>query len=333
MVAVRDADVGAVGDRRFNGAAAGPAPWPKLAAVILTGIVLSAAGASAGGLALAAIAMATLAAFWLTLPKSAFIPPLPRWIAIPMIAWFVAMLFVPVLLGAFDRNLIAIGYTVGFILWLQAGLWLGEAFGPAITEHEARTRTGTGQRAVAAAVVVAGSVLFSVLAYAIAADRDGNGEAPATASVSVPSGHYPPATSTAGPMTPEWAQFASAIDRACALNYNSSLAKQAWVERTADAESWTNAETLAAIQEIWAANQRALAADVRALGAPPAKAHLLDSWLSNVVHRGELMAFMADSNRHGDPKSVRIASRRVSRLKDEADLLGRDYGLRICTSN
>jgi hypothetical protein len=333
MVTVRAAVVGAVGDLRFSGAAAGPAPWSKLAAVIVAAIALSAAAASAGGLVLAAIAMATLGAFWLTLPKGASAPPLPRWIAVPMIAWFVAMLFVPVVLGAFDRNLVAIGYTVGFVLWLQVGLWLIQAFGPATVEQADGAGSRTGQRAVVAAVVIAASVLFSTLAYAVAEDRTPNREMPAMATAPASSGHYPPATSTAGPMTPEWEQFAFAIDRACALNFNSTLAKQNAVEYTADAESWRNAETLAAIQELWAANQRALAADVRALGDPPAKAHLLDRWLSNVEQRGELMAFMADSNRHGDAKSARRASKRVSRLKDEANLLGRDYGLRICTSN
>jgi len=333
------ADVEAMGDVRFKGAAAGPAPWPKLAALVAAAIALSAAADAAGDLALAMVAMAAIAAFWMVLPRGPSTPPLPRWIAIPMIAWFVAMLFVPVLLGTFDRDLIGVGYAVGFILWLQVGLWLAEAFRPATAGATAGKQgppgPTTAQRAGAVAVVVVASVLFSALAYGLAEERDGgvDGSAPTTAVATTSHGHYPPASSTAGPMSPDWMEYAAAIDRACALNYNSTLTAQAGVELSAKQESWDRAETIATIQRLWAGNQRALVADVKALGEPPAKGRLLDRWLRNVEHRGKLFAFMAASNRRGDPKSARAAWKRISRLKDEANRLGRDYGLRICTSN
>jgi hypothetical protein len=176
------ADVEAVEELRFSGAAAGRAPWLRLATLVVAAIALSLALAPFGSLAIATVAVATIAAFWLIVPKSRSVPPFPRWAVLPMVAAFVAMLFVPVLLGSFDRDLLAVGYAVGFVLWLQLGLWIAGAFEPAdSTAAPPGSTPTTAQRVGAVAVVVAGSVLFSVLAYAIADQQDGAADGSATA--------------------------------------------------------------------------------------------------------------------------------------------------------
>jgi hypothetical protein len=315
---------------RLSGAAAGPAPWLSLAALIAAAIALSCAAAAAGDLAIAVVAMAAIAGFWLIVPKGSS-PQLPRWIALPMIPAFVAVLSLPALFGSVDHDLIAIGYAVGFIIWFQLGLWLADTFEPI---HPAGTEPGTAPapstarkaRLVALVVIVAG--LFSALVYGVI-ERDGESDSAAATAGSF----YPPESSTAGPMTPEWTEYAAAIDRACALNFNSTLVLQTQVEQRAQRDSWPNAKTLAAIQALWAENQQSLAGDVRALGAPPARPDLLDRWLGNVEQRSDLFAAMAAANRSGEPGAAAAAGRKLHRLKLVADRLGRDFGLRICTSN
>ncbi|HET6831993.1 MAG TPA: hypothetical protein VFH44_11660 [Solirubrobacterales bacterium] len=324
-----------MGELRLSGAAAGPAPWESLAGLIIAASGLGWAAQVAGELAVALVAMATIVGFWLIVPKGSSSPRLSGWIVLVMVPAFIAMLFVPVLYGTLHRGTIGVGYAVGFILWLQVGLWLADRFEPI---HEgghagagaprARPR-GQSARSIVLATVIAG--LLAMLVYGVI-ERAGRTDAGEPVGA-VPAGVYPPASSTAGPMTPEWTQYAAAIDRACALNYNRTLAVQRDVELRAAQESWTGSATSAAIQQLWADNQRALAGDVRSLGEAPAKPELLRRWLANVELRGALFAAMAAANRRGEPKDAWAAGRRLHRLKRRADLLGRDFGLRICTSN
>jgi hypothetical protein len=331
-----EADPRTVGNFRLSGAAAGPAPWESLTGLIIAASCLGWAAQAGGALAVALVAMATIVGFWLIVPKAASSPRLPSWIALVMAPAFIVVLFVPVLYGTLQRGTIGVGYAVGFILWLQAGLWLADRFEPIqdgadVGAAGAGGRTH-GQRAgsIVLGVVVAG--LLATLVYGVT-QRVGRTDADQPADGAVPAGVYPPASSTAGLMTPEWAQYAAAVDRACALNYNRTLAVQRDVELRAAQESWAGAATGAAIQHLWAENQQALAVDVRSLGEPPARPELLRHWLANVERRGALFAAMAAANRRGEPKAARAAWRRIDRLKREADLLGRDFGLRICTSN
>jgi hypothetical protein len=328
----RAADVGSVEKLRLSGAAAGPAPWLSLAALIAAAIVLSWTAAAAGDVAIAVVAMAAIAGFWLIVPKGSSSPQLPGWIALPMIPAFVAVLSLPALFGMIDHDLIAIGYAVGFILWFQLGLWLADTFEPirpAGAEPGTAPALSTTRKARLVALVVIVTGLFSALVYGVI-EHDGESDSAAAATAG---GFYPPESPTAGPMTPELTEYAAAIDRACALNFNSTLALQTQVEQRARRDSWPNAKTLAAIQALWAENQRSLAADVRTLGAPPARPDLLDAWLGNVERRSDLFAAMAAANRSGEPQAAAGAWEKIERLKRAADRLGRDFGLRICTSN
>jgi hypothetical protein len=336
MAAGRTADDGAVGKPRLSGAAAGPAPWTALAGLVAAATALAWVAAPAGTVAGGVVAMAAIAGFWLIVPKGSSSPKLPRWIPLAMAPAFIVLMFIPALYGLLDASLIGIGYAVGFILWLQVGLWLAERFEPI---HDVRRlepirpAQWTGRQKLGVVIlVVAVAGLFAALVNGVS-ERANDIDVDQRASSVGSNAAYPPAASTAGPMTPEWIEYAAAIDRACAQNYNWTLARQQQVEVQAAQQSWSNAKQLAAIQALWADNQQALAADVGSMGEPPEKPDLLRRWLGNVERRGALFATMAAANRRGKPKLAVAAWQRIDRLKREADLLGRGFGLRICTSN
>jgi hypothetical protein len=114
----------------LSGRADGPAPWAALTLLCLacTGTMWGAAE-YATPIVCAGIAIAGLVCFWLLLPKAETGSRLPGWALIPLVAGFIAGLFLSALLANLDDQLTASGYWLWFVLWLQFGLWLTERFG------------------------------------------------------------------------------------------------------------------------------------------------------------------------------------------------------------
>ena len=146
-------------------------------------------------------------------------------------------------------------------------------------------------------------------------------------------GYYPPAPSRAGAMTPEWRQFAAAIDRTCAMTYNDAMAQQAQVRQLSRLRNWGRAKALAAEDAIWSRQGPQIQLAARKLGGPPEKAGLFDRWIANVMTRSALFRQASQAAARGDfDRELQICSR-IHHLKLASDRLGQSFGLRICTSN
>ena len=114
----------------LTGRADGPAPWASFALLCVAAVAgLWASAEFAPPAVTAVVAIAGLAGFWLLLPKSETPLKLPGWALAPLIAAFVAGLFLAGMMGTVDGDLVAAGYWIWFALWLQFGLWLTERFG------------------------------------------------------------------------------------------------------------------------------------------------------------------------------------------------------------
>jgi hypothetical protein len=148
-----------------------------------------------------------------------------------------------------------------------------------------------------------------------------------------PPGFLPPARSTAGPMSADWEEFAQQVDQACAITYNHSLGLEAQIEAVGTRRGWSNDRIEAMLHYNWARNEAELHRIVSGLGQPPARPALLARWNANVAHRGRLFRDEGDAWMRGEPSRANAIAPRKFALKDEADRLGKRFGLRICTSN
>ena len=344
---------------RLNRVAAGPAQPRHLAALIAGWVAASWLASLAGLAAVVCVLAAGVLAYWLILPKGATAPPLPRFALLPLVAGFVVGMAVPMLLGWLDPDLLAVGYGVWFVLWLQLGFWLRTRYGAApagpAPESPAAGRPVAGSvpppsavpapsqapvsgpagrvpprvLTLSAALLVVGVAAFSIL---LAGDEDSQVPSEALAEFHPP-GTYPPAPSTAGPMSEESVNYAMTVDRICASTFNESLSRESAIGDLSEARGWPESREAAAVQRLWAANQATLHDMVEGLGSPPAKAALVNRWLDNVERRGELYAEMADASEAGRiTRGNRIWSE-ITGLKARSDEIGQSFGLRICTSN
>lgn len=148
-----------------------------------------------------------------------------------------------------------------------------------------------------------------------------------------PGQRLPPASSTAGPMSAAWRDFARRVDEICAVDYNRGLAAESAIAAAADRRHWSEARMQAVMHYAWAKEQAQTHDLVAALGPPPARPAVLARWNANVGRRGELFAAMGDAWKRGNPTAAEHIWSRIARLKDEADRLGRSFGLQVCTSN
>lgn len=142
-----------------------------------------------------------------------------------------------------------------------------------------------------------------------------------------------PASSTPGQMSVEWSEFARRVDAICAVDYNKGLAAEAEIAAVADRRHWSEARTQAVMHYAWAKEQAETHDLVAALGPPPERPALLADWNANVGRRGELFGAMGDAWKRGNPTAAEHIWSRIMRLKDEANRLGRRFGLQVCTSN
>jgi hypothetical protein len=115
---------------QLTGYANGPAPWGAVAllAIVWTGAIWM-ASEQATALVTSGALVSGVVVFWLLIPKARSSSPLPNWTLAPLLVAFVAGLFLASLLASIDRDLLAAGYGLWFVLWLQFGLWLKDRFG------------------------------------------------------------------------------------------------------------------------------------------------------------------------------------------------------------
>ena len=133
--------------------------------------------------------------------------------------------------------------------------------------------------------------------------------------------HYAPADSLAGPMTPDWRDFADDVDHICARNNNAMIADLS--AATTSSEGWH-------IQHL---HQTDTYREIAALGEPPARPELFHRWLANVGLRASKMEQVSQALAEGRSKTAILVSQQIDALKVDANWLGQHFGLRICTSN
>ena len=147
------------------------------------------------------------------------------------------------------------------------------------------------------------------------------------------SGYYPPAPSLAGAMRPEWEEFATAVDRICAHNFNRAMASQYGISETLRARGLPTAKIEASVRYSWAHFQRATYRMTGRLGEAPAKAELFGRWRENVGRRATLFRQAGNAWLAGHPGQADRIHARMDQLKVVANDLGQHFGLRVCTSN
>jgi hypothetical protein len=143
---------------------------------------------------------------------------------------------------------------------------------------------------------------------------------------------YEPAESLAGPMTPEWRDFAEDVDRTCARDFNRGQADLADLDQRYEEEGWSP-EGEADYWQAQAKSQHATHDDIAALGDPPARKPLFENWLANVSERADLMDQAAREWLEDDRGQAGMVRLRILARKIDANWLGQHFGLRICTSN
>jgi hypothetical protein len=149
----------------------------------------------------------------------------------------------------------------------------------------------------------------------------------------VPGGFYPPAPSTAVGMTPEWREFADAVDRICATSYNEALVLEARVEQVAAARGWSDRRAQKLRHEAWVRQGLTIVRSTAALGEPPERPDLFTRWRANVARRAALQHQAAQRAGEGRWNKYRHTMNRVYPMKAQSDAIGQSFGLRICTSN
>jgi hypothetical protein len=146
-------------------------------------------------------------------------------------------------------------------------------------------------------------------------------------------GYYPPAPSTAVGMTPDWRRFADQVDRICGVTYNYMTALDARIDQVAAARGWSDAKREAANIQTSANQGVQILRATAKLGDPPARPDLFERWRANVAKRAAIKARASDAAAEGRWNYRAHLMNRVYRLKDQGDVIGQQFGLRICTSN
>ena len=140
----------------------------------------------------------------------------------------------------------------------------------------------------------------------------------------------PLAPSRAGPMTPEWQQFAINVDYACSDAYNTTAPERLAADREAKRQGVPGYERDAVWWGYVAKQEQLQYRAIRALGEPPAKRALFHRWLANVAEREHLLVAGSQAAAARDSaKESRLASE-IRSLGAEASPLARRFGLRVC---
>jgi hypothetical protein len=144
---------------------------------------------------------------------------------------------------------------------------------------------------------------------------------------------YAPAESLAGPMTPEWRDFADEVDHVCARNLNATQSDVDGVRDQSDDEGWSGATTSSAEWHVQAVHQAETQREVLALGRPPAQPELFQEWATSVGRRAQLMEDVSQAWGREDRNVAEVGRLRLEGMKIDANWVGQHFGLRICTSN
>ncbi|CAN5446941.1 hypothetical protein BH10ACT11_BH10ACT11_13740 [soil metagenome] len=152
-------------------------------------------------------------------------------------------------------------------------------------------------------------------------------------SASNSSDYYPPAPSTAVGMTPEWRAFADQVDRTCAVSFNYAVSIESAVRKAAREQGWGDPRAEAAIVGAWSDEDLRISAATGQMGRPPQRQDLFQRWRANVSHRAVLFHDAAVAASKGEFAKEDSIFDRIYEEKDQADVLGQRFGLRICTSN
>ena len=126
-----------------RGAASGPAPlWsmPFLVAWIVGGGWLS--GELANGYVTAIVVALGFLAFWLLVERQSTPPPMPPVLIVPMLVAFGAGVVLVSGMAAIDDGLLAPGFGVHFVLWLQLGLWMAVKLSDERTSRDSQDPSG-----------------------------------------------------------------------------------------------------------------------------------------------------------------------------------------------
>lgn len=186
---------------------------------------------------------------------------------------------------------------------------------------------------------IAGTLAALILLVLISPWKEQDESAPADARVvevtpgAAPAGFYPPAPSKAVGMTPEWREFADAVDRICATSYNEALGIEAQVDHAAKARGWSDGRAEAARLGVWNNQASTILHSTDKLGQPPERPELFSRWRANVGQRAVLREQAAQAAARGRWGAYRGFINRIYPLKDRSDEIGQRFGLRICTSN
>lgn len=146
-------------------------------------------------------------------------------------------------------------------------------------------------------------------------------------------GYFPAEPSTAVGMTPEWRRFADSVDRICAMSFNRIQTLAEVTGRVGRARGWTRAERGSAVTAVWSKQGPIILRATAKLGTPPKRPDLFRRWRANVAHRAALfhqLSQAAGARRFGEERRI---NRELERLKQKSDVIGQNFGLRICTSN
>ena len=138
--------------------------------------------------------------------------------------------------------------------------------------------------------------------------------------------------SHAGPMTPEWKQFAQRVDYACSYAYNTTAPQRLAADRQAAQENVPRYQRDAVWWGYIAKQQEIEYRAVKAMGEPPARRALFDRWVANLAVRTRLFKVASQASAARDYRKRSQVLSRGDVLKSEADRLGSRFGLRVCST-
>jgi hypothetical protein len=146
-------------------------------------------------------------------------------------------------------------------------------------------------------------------------------------------GYYPPTPSLAGEMTPEAQEFALRADRTCAIDFAKTDRSVDIAYAIADQRGFGTRKAEAITDQILGSGIVDEARDLRALGRPPERAALYRKLVSNMERRGEMRLQVGKTWLRGQAEKRSLLVDRIDAAKIDFNLMGRRFGLQVCTSN
>jgi hypothetical protein len=130
--------------------------------------------------------------------------------------------------------------------------------------------------------------------------------------------------------SPEWIEFAAAVDIACACAFSYGQAWERQAELTSRGEGWSGPETEAAIRYSWANSLEWQYETIRALGPPPSRTHRFDRWVDTVLRRSELYRAIGRKWEDGGADGVQAKVNWLHYEKIVADEIAAPLPFRVC---